>query len=149
MSSVEALVESPVNITSQRVADAMNNTVSGIFDIYSPTYTMTEQAVTDILNDVVASFPDDFWETPEGVYPDLDAREETDFINLVNTVINSLLVGFNIDPFAEEDSDIPSDPVEAQGWANADLNLRYLLVVSIPPWLALVTNTVVLMGAVF
>ena len=125
-------MESPLNITSQLVAAAMNATVNEIFAIYPSTYVLTDQAVAEILHDVVTSFPDDFWEAPVGVYPDLDAREETDFVNLVDTVINSLFVGFGIDPFQEGDPLMPEDPVAAQEYVNADLNERYLLVVSFP-----------------
>jgi hypothetical protein len=129
--NIITLSESPVNITSQLVSDSMNATVSSIFKIYPDTYTLTDQAVTELLNDIVTSFPDDFWEADEGVFPDLDQREVNDFVYLVETVVNSIFVSFSIDPFSNPD--LPSDPVEAQDFAANDLAARNYLVVGILP----------------
>ncbi|KAH8681008.1 hypothetical protein BX600DRAFT_445505 [Xylariales sp. PMI_506] len=107
-------------VTTQLVLDSLNNTMSSIFEVYPITYIQTAETIDNIMTNI-SNFPDEAWYKENSTY-------ETQFIyditELLYTVINSVFVDFEVDPF--EDMDFTSGSLDdLQNQALEEINVRY------------------------
>ncbi|KAI1855823.1 hypothetical protein JX265_012086 [Neoarthrinium moseri] len=118
---IDKIAATDVYITSDYLAAELNSTVQIIFNLYPSTYTETDERVTTLLHDV-QGLPQSLWDSAPGTYPDLIERFEYDVNELLYAIINSLFVGFKIDPFEDMEE---TDPALRQDAGIIQIATRY------------------------
>jgi hypothetical protein len=95
------LKDVPEDAGTQTVVDTLNETVWGIWDKYTPTYSLTYEAIEQTLGNL-STIPNGYWYNDD--FPDTEKYDDIwgqDIDDLLETVSNSIFQNYKIDPIMD------------------------------------------------